>query len=183
MARQLRPDFKGALHHVYNRGLDGRDIFKSKADRLLFLEWLGRMVLKFGWIVHAYTLMTNHFHLLIETPEAGLSRGMQEMLTNYVQTFNRQQRRKGALFQGRFKSHLVEKESYLLELSRYIILNPVRAAMVERPEDYRWSSYRAMVGLETAPAWLTTSWLLAQFAPALAEQPSAYHRFVDEGMG
>jgi len=179
MARQLRPDFDGALHHVHNRGLDGRDIFRSNADRLLFLEWLGNMVVKFGWVVHAYTLMTNHFHLLIETPTGGLSRGMQGMLTNYVQTFNRKRRRKGGLFQGRFKSHLVEKESYLLELARYIVLNPVRAKMVERPEDYPWSSYRATVGLETAPAWLTTSWLLAQFSAS----PLRYRNFVDAGVG
>lgn len=183
MARQIRADFKGALHHVYNRGLDGRPIFGSDADRELFLDLLARAVSKFGWIVHVYTLMTNHFHLLIETPEGGLSRGMQEMLTNYVQSFNRAAGRKGHLFHGRFKSQLVEKESYLLELARYIVLNPVRAKMVERPEDYRWSSYRATAGLEAAPPWLTTSWLLAQFAPSGAEAPLAYRRFVDEGIG
>ena len=169
MARQLRADFNGALHHVYSRGIDGRDIFRTDQDRLFFLEWLGRVVGRFGWVLHAYTLMTNHFHLMIETPDGGLSRGMQQLLTNYSQMFNatsdgnalsrsgKKRRRRGALFEGRFKSHLVEKEAYLLELARYIVLNPVRAGMVERPEEYQWSSYRAMVGLETAPEWLTTA--------------------------
>jgi REP element-mobilizing transposase RayT len=193
--RQLRPDFAGALHHVYNRGIDGRDIFRDDRDRLFFLHWLARIVEKFGWIVHVYTLMSNHFHLMIETPEANLSKGMQQLLTNYVQMFNatsdgnaqsrsrKRRRRRGSLFEGRFKSQLVEKESYLLELSRYIVLNPVRAGMVERPEEYRWSSYRATAGLEAAPSWLTTSWILQQFAPSPAEALSAYRRFVDEGIG
>ncbi len=115
MARQLRADFAGALHHVYNRGLDGRDIFHDDGDRLFFLFWLGQMVAKFGWVVHAYTLMTNHFHLLIETPEGHLSKGMQQLLTNYVQRFNqkldgnamsrskKRRRRHGPLLEGRFK--------------------------------------------------------------------------------
>jgi putative transposase len=183
MARQLRADFEGAPHHVYSRGHDGCAIFRSHAERLLFLDLLGRMVAKCGWVVHAYALMTNHFHILIETPEANLSRGMQELLTNYAQAFNRKRRRRGALFQGRFKSILVEKESYLLELSRYIVLNPVRAGMVERPEDYRWSSYRATAGLEPAPEWMTTAWLLEQFAPEETEARVAYRKFVDERIG
>jgi REP element-mobilizing transposase RayT len=181
--RQLRADFPGAVHHVYSRGHGGKDIFRSNADRLFFLEWLGKVVLKFGWILHVYSLMTNHFHLTIETPEGNLSKGMQELLTNYAQMFNRKRKRKGALFQGRFKSQLVEKESYLLELARYIVLNPVRAKMVERPEDYRWSSYRATVGLEQAPEWLTTSWILAQFAPSPLEASMVYRKFVDDGIG
>jgi REP element-mobilizing transposase RayT len=150
---------------------------------------------KFGWSVHVYTLMSNHFHLMIETPEGNLSKGMQQLLTNYVQRFNatsdgnamsrsrKRRRRRGPLFEGRFKNQLVEKESHLLELSRYIVLNPVRAGMETRPEDYRWSSYRATVGLESAPAWLTTSWILAQFAPSPLEARQVYRRFVDDGIG
>jgi putative transposase len=193
--RQLRPDFAGALHHVYSRGIDGRDIFRNDDDRLFFLHWLGLVVEKFGWIVHVYTLMSNHFHLMIETPEANLSRGMQQLLTNYAQMFNatsdgnaqgrsrKRRRRRGSLFEGRFKSHLVEKESYLLELSRYIVLNPVRAGMVERPEDYVWSSYRAAMGLDPAPSWLTTSWVFSKFGPTIADARPEYRRFVDAGLG
>ena len=88
MARQLRADFAGALHHVYNRGIDGRDIFRDDRDREFFLRWLGDVAAKFGWSVHVFTLMSNHFHLMIETAEGNVSRGMQQLLTNYVQMFN-----------------------------------------------------------------------------------------------
>jgi putative transposase len=195
MSRQLRPDFDGAVHHVYNRGIDGRDIFLDDEDRLFFLHWLGQMVEKFGWIVHAWTLMSNHFHLMIETPNGGLSRGMQQLQTNYVQHFNakldgnargkstKRRKRRGPLYESRFKNQLIEKESYLLELCRYIVLNPVRAKMVERPEDYQWSSYRATVGLDLAPVWLGQSWLLEQFSPHPAEAALLYRAFVDQGIG
>jgi REP element-mobilizing transposase RayT len=140
-------------------------------------------VRRFGWIVHAYTLMTNHFHLVLETPEPTLSRGMKWLNGKYAQWFNRRHDRCGHLFQGRFKGFLVEKESYLLELIRYVALNPVRAHMVKRPEDYSWSSYRATAGYETAPPWLTTDWALAPFGRELSMQQSGYRQFVDEGAG
>ena len=173
--RQLRPDFAGALHHVYNRGIDGRDIFRDDRDRSFFLKWLGSVAEKFGWSVHVFTLMSNHFHLMIETPEGNLSKGMQQLLTNYAQMFNRtsdgnalsrskkRRKRRGSLFEGRFKSQLVEKDSYLVELARYIVLNPVRAGMVARPEDYRWSSYRATAGLVEAPKWFRSERLMSFF--------------------
>ena len=183
MARQLRLDFEGALHHVFNRGNNRQNIFRSDADRKLFLKLLGECVGRFGWIVHVYTLMTNHFHLVIETPLGDLSRGMKELQQAYATYFNKKHRRTGSLYEGRFKSQLVEKENYLLELARYVVLNPVRAKMVERPEDYRWSSYRAMVGLEAAPKWLTTSWLLQRFGGSLEEQRAEYRKFVDAGVG
>ena len=183
MARQLRLDFEGALHHVFNRGNNRQTIFRSDPDRKLFLKLLGECALRFGWLVHVYTLMTNHFHIVIETPLGDLSRGMKELQGKYATYFNKKHRRTGSLFEGRFKSQLVEKESYLLELARYTVLNPVRAKMVERPEDYRWSSYRAMVGLEAAPEWLTTSWLLQHFGVTLDQQRAEYRKFVDAGVG
>lgn len=195
MARQLRPDFEGAFHHVYNRGIEGRDIFRDDADRLFFLDWLGRVAEKFGWIVYSYALTSNHYHLVIETPRAGLSKGMQQLGTNYVQYFNRRadgnaqsrsgkrRKRRGPLFEGRFKSQLVEKETYFLELARYVVLNPVRAGMVNRPEKYAWSSYRATAGLDEAAPWLQTSWIHDYFGTDAAEAAMRYRKFVDEGIG
>jgi Transposase IS200 like len=125
--------------------------------------------------------MTNHFHLVLETPEPTLSRGMKWMNGKYAQWFNRTHKRSGHLFQGRFKGFLVEKESYLLALIRYVALNPVRAGMVKRPESYRWSSYRATAGYDAVPPWLTTDWALGSFGHDLATQQAGYRQFVDEG--
>jgi hypothetical protein len=127
--------------------------------------------------------MTNHYHLVIETPEPTLSRGMKWMNGKYAQWFNRRHGRCGHLFQGRFKGFLVEKESYLLTLIQYVALNPVRAGMVERPEQYRWSSYRATAGLEAAPPWLTTEWALTPFGRDLVTQQQGYREYIDAGAG
>lgn len=147
----------------------------------MFLAILAETVRRFRWVVHAYSLMTNHFHLVLETPAPTLSRGMKRLNGTYAQRFNRRHERSGHLFQGRFKGFLVEKESYLLTLMRYVVLNPVRAHMVERPEEYRWSSYRASAGYEAPPAWLATEWALGHFGPELATQQRNYRRFVDDG--
>jgi len=129
MARPLRIEYEGGLYHVTARGNAGADIYLEDSDRERFLEILGNSVERFRWICHAYCLMDSHYHLLVETPEPNLSRGMQYLNGVYTQWFNRQRRRYGHLFQGRFKSVVVEKESYLLELARYIVLNPVRAGL------------------------------------------------------
>src|SRR5260221_1176697 len=183
MARPLRLEHPGAVWHVTSRGNNHCNIYLGKDDHLMFLGIFAEAVRRFRWIVHAYTLMTNHFHLIIETPEPTLSRGMKWMNGKYAQWFNRKHERSGHLFQGRFKGFLVEKESYLLALIRYVALNPVRAGMVDRPEKYQWSSYRATAGYETAPPWLTTDWTLASFGRDLATQESAYRQFVDDGAG
>jgi REP element-mobilizing transposase RayT len=183
MARPLRLEHPGAVWHITSRGNNRGDIYLSDEDHLMFLGIFAEAVRRFRWNVHAYTLMTNHFHLVLETPEPTLSRGMKWMNGKYAQWFNRRHNRSGHLFQGRFKGFLVEKESYLLALIRYVALNPVRAHMVDRPEEYRWSSYRATAGYETAPAWLTTDWALAPFGRHLTTQQSGYRQFVDEGAG
>ena len=183
MARPLRLEHEGALWHVTSRGNERKNIFRSDADRLLFLALLAEAVKRFRWVVHVYTLMSNHFHLVIETPERTLSRGMQWLNGRYAQKFNKRHKRVGHLFQGRFHGELVQKDSHLLELARYVVLNPVRAGMVERPEDYRWSSYRATAGLEAAPSWLTTSWIVSQFGSDAKRAIEAYERFVDAGVG
>ena len=183
MARALRTDFSGAVHHVTSRGNERRPIFVDDHDREMFLRFLGRAVARFGWSLAAYVLMTNHFHLLVQTPEPNLSRGMQWLNTAYVVWFNRRHQRSGHLYGGRFKAFLIEKESYFTAVLRYVVLNPVRANMVARPEDYRWSSYRATAGLESAPEWLDTIAALTPFAPDTALAQSFYRDFVEQRVG
>ena len=184
MARPLRLEFPGAVWHVTNRGNNRGDIFFSDDDRELFLTLLAEVVRRFHWIVDKYTLMTNHFHLLVETPEAPtLSRGMKWLQQKYVRAINKRHGRCGTLFQGRFKSHLVERGDYLLEVARYIANNPVRAGMVARAEDWKWGSHRAMAGLEPAPPWLSTESLLPHFGPNRKIQLREYRKFVDAGAG
>ena len=142
MARPLRIEFPGALYHVTSRGNARQRVFRDDEDRETFLATLAWVVARFRWRCHAYCLMDNHIHLLIDTPQPNLSRGMRQLNGVYTQRFNRRHRRVGHLFQGRFQAILVEKEGYLLELARYIVLNPVRAKMVKTPERYPWSSYR-----------------------------------------
>ena len=165
MARALRIEFPGAVYHVTARGNERREIVRDDEDRERFLQLLGEAVLRFGWILTDYTLMTNHFHLVVETPRPNLSRGMQWLAGTYAAWFNRKHHRSGHLFGGRFHAFLVEKEAYYFELLRYVVLNPVRAKMVARPEEYRWSSYRAMAGFEAAPEWLNVTELAAFFGP------------------
>lgn len=182
MARPLRLDHAGAVWHVTGRGNERREIFGDDGDREWFLTILGRVVKVYRWRVHAYVLMGNHYHLLIETPEATLSRGMRQLNGSYTQSFNRRHDRVGHLLQGRFKAILVEKEAHLLELARYVVLNPVRARMTASAGQWRWSSYRATAGLGPAPAWLETEWSLAQFGPR-SEAKRRYRAFVAQGKG
>lgn len=183
MARPLRIEFNGALYHVTSRGDRREDIYEDDRDRELFLEVLAEVVERFNWLCHAYCLMGNHYHLVIETPEGNLSQGMRQLNGVYTQASNRRHRRSGHLFQGRFKAIVVDKDSYLLELTRYVVLNPVRARMVKKPADYRWSSYRAMVGEAPVSPWLATDGLLALFGKRRAEARRRYRRFVLDGIG
>jgi REP element-mobilizing transposase RayT len=182
MARALRTDFPGAVHHVTSRGNERRPIFVDDRDREIFLEFLGRAVTRFGWSLTAYVLMTNHFHLVVQTPEPNLSRGMHWLNTAYVVWFNRRHERSGHLFGGRFKAFLIEKETYFTTVLRYVVLNPVRANMVARPEAYRWSSYRATAGLESVPEWLDTGSALGVFAPISEVAPTLYRQFVEQAL-
>ena len=180
MARPLRLEFAGALYHLTARGNARADIFLNDDDRALFLELLGKEISQQGWRLYAYCLMSNHYHLLIETPESNLVAGMRRLNGVYTQAFNRRHQRVGHVFQGRYKSIVVDKDSYGLELSRYIVFNPVRARMVKRPQDWRWSSYRATAGQAQAPEWLACDWVLGQWG---SRQAAAYQRFVAEGIG
>lgn len=182
MSRPLRIEFPGAVYHITARGNARNDIFINDNDRQAFIATLGWVVERFGWICHAYCLMDNHFHLLIETPQANLSAGMRQLNGVYTQRFNHRHRRVGHLFQGRFKAILVEKDSYLLELCRYIVLNPVRAHRVSSVGQYLWSSYLATLGTAPVPAGLTIDWVLAQFAKTRSVARKHYAAFVAEGI-
>jgi len=181
MARPLRVEFPGALYHVTSRGNAGQEVFLDDGDRLNFLDILAEVVERYRFICYAYCLMGNHYHLLLETPEANLSRGMRQLNGVYTQRFNRRHKRSGHLFQGRYKAILVEKDAYLLEVARYIVLNPVRAGLVRSPGRWRWSSYRATAGLEEPPQFLKVEWLLSQFDLRPERARRAYRRFVAQG--
>ncbi|MDX8399135.1 MAG: transposase [Gallionellaceae bacterium] len=142
---------------------------------------LGQVCERFNWVCHAWCQMSNHYHLLLETPEANLARGMRQLNGVYTQCFNREHQRVGHVFQGRYKAILVERDSYLMELARYVVLNPLRANMVSRLEDWRWSSYLGSCGQAVAPAWLQTDWILAQFGQQRFDAIEKYVRFVHEG--
>jgi putative transposase len=183
MTRPLRLEFPGALLHVTARGNERRDIAVDDDDRRFFLELFGYAAERFQWIVDQYVLMTNHYHFVLELSDSTLSQGMQWLNARYAQLFNRRHKRTGHLFQGRFDARLVEKETHLLEVIRYDALNPVRAGIVELPENYEWSGHRAIAGLAPAPSWLAVDRTLSCFAPDRAIAQTFYRRFVDEGIG
>ncbi len=182
MARPLRIEFPGAVYHVTSRGNAKQAIFLENEDNHKFLEVLSTVVDRFNWLCHAYCLMRNHYHLMIETPEGNLSRGMRQLNGVYTQVFNQRHIRVGHLLQGRYKAILVEKDTHLLSLCRYIILNPLRAGFVKRPEEWRWSSYQPTIGEAKRPPFLTTEWILSQFGKKKREAVKKYKKYVLEGI-
>ncbi|MGH2359919.1 MAG: REP-associated tyrosine transposase [bacterium] len=183
MARPLRIEFDGALYHVTSRGNARADIFHDDTDRHAFLATLGKVVQRAHWLCHAFCLMDNHYHLLLETPEGNLAQGMRQLNGIYTQAYNRRHQRSGHVFQGRYKAVVIQRDSHLLEVCRYVVLNPVRAHAVQRAEQWRWSSYRATAGMAEAPAWLTVEWVLSQFARHRATATRQYRDFVRNGVG
>jgi len=181
MSRPLRIEFEGAVYHVTSRGNARQTIFADRADNEQFLEILASVVEKFNWLCHAYCLMRNHYHLLIETPEGNLSAGMRHLNGVYTQQFNRRHGSVGHLFQGRYKAILVEKDSHLLALCRYVVLNPVRAGLVNGPDQWKWSNYRATIGTARIPPFLTVDWLLSQFGDSRKQTRLQYKKFVLSG--
>lgn len=181
MSRPLRIEFAGALYHVTSRGDGQKAIYRDDQDRRGYLSVLAEVCQRFNWHVHAYCLMDNHYHLLVETPDGNLSHGMRQLNGVYTQRFNQYHNRVGHVFQGRYKAIIVQKDAYLLELSRYIVLNPVRARMVRAPKDWPWSSYRATCGVVESPVWLDTNWLLSAFSKTKKPAIERYRQFVAEG--
>lgn len=183
MARPLRIEYPGAVYHITSRGNEKRAVYDNEHDRSNFLSTLQHVNKRYNWICHAYCLMDNHYHLLVETPDGNLSLGMRQLNGVYTQAFNKRYHRTGHLFQGRYKAILIQKDSHLLEVCRYIVLNPVRAGMVERPGDWKWSSYRATAGREKPHPSLTVDWILGQFGRARGKAEKEYKQFVSWGIG
>jgi len=181
MTRPLRIEFEGAVYHITSRGNARQAIFLDEEDFTDFLRVLCSVVKRYHFILHTYCLMNNHYHLLIETPYGNLSRGMRQLNGLYTQRFNQRHQRVGHLFQGRYKAILVDKDNYLLELCRYVVLNPVRAKIVKDPKDWRWSSYQATTGYKGIPC-LTTDWILSQFAREQKAASILYQTFVLSGI-
>ena len=181
MSRPLRLEFAGACYHLTARGDRQKTIFDDDGDRLVFLDLLAKEVLQQGWKLYAFCLMGNHYHLLLETPEPNLVQGMRRLNGVYTQAFNRRHDRVGHVLQGRYKSILVDKQSYLLELCRYVVLNPVRAGMVTSVEGWHWSSYLPTAGKMPCPPWLAAAAVLGWLGEgAIARK--AYERFVAQGL-
>ena len=178
MARPLRLEYEDAIYHVTSRGNERQKIFFSTRDYAKFKEYLCESIQKFRYLLHGYVLMTNHYHLIIETPEANLSAIMHYLNGAYTTYINVKRRRCGHLFQGRFKSIIVDKDIYLLELSRYVHLNPVRANMVEKPEQYPHSSYASYVGTST-DSFVTTSSVLDMVSTKVHERRKRYREYVE----
>ena len=183
MSRPLRIEFEGAFYHIISRGNEKSVIFRDTKDRKNFLEIIELLVKRYHWKIHTYCLMDNHYHLLIETPLPNLSTGMRQLNGIYTQGFNLRWDRVGHLFQGRFKSYIVEKESYLLELSRYIVLNPVRAGIVRNVEDWEWSSYRILSGIKKKKDFIFTDTLWSYFSSDVIDSQKGYRGFVYSGAG
>ena len=175
--KQAAPGYPNAFYHVTSRGNERKDIFKSIQDRDKFLTYLHTATERYGAVVHVYCLMSNHYHLLFETPDGNLSQIMRHINGAYTNYYNTKRNRAGHLFQGRYKAILVEADEYAAELSRYIHLNPVRARMVGEPEAYRWSSFKAYIGESEAPEWLKTDFILGYFG-SKGHAENEYHSIV-----
>ncbi|MDA8163943.1 MAG: transposase [Desulfobacteraceae bacterium] len=182
MARPLRIEYPGAVYHVTSRGNAREAIFLSDDDRRKFLEVLAATVEKYNWLCHAFCLLDNHYHLVIETVDPSLSLGMRQLNGVYTQAFNRTHQRVGHVFQGRYKAIAVEKDSHLLEVCRYVVLNPVRAGMVSKPGAWKWSSYKSTAYAGKLAEYLTTDWVLGQFSQERTTARQRYRKFVAEGM-
>lgn len=183
MARQLRIELAGGLYHVFTRGNEKKRIFRIGGDRDRFLSLLARAYEKYACVLYSYSLLPNHFHLLIETKKKNLSRVMHFINASYSIYFNRRHKRIGHLFQGRYKAIIVQKESYLLELSRYIHTNVDRAGFEGKINDRRWTSYCFYSGCCEKPVWLCTEWIIDRFGKDWHTAVKEYKRFVEEGLG
>lgn len=179
MSRPLRIEYPGAFYHVTSRGNERKDVFKSQNDREKFLEYLKSATERYRAVIHVYCLMSTHYHIFLETPRGNLSQIMRHINGAYTTYYNVKRKRAGHLFQGRYKAILVEADAYATELSRYVHLNPVRAGMVVRPEEYQWSSYRGYLGTD-APPWLKTEFILGYFGEEVVAARNGYRAFIED---
>jgi len=183
MARPIRIEYAGAFYHVTSRGDRREDIYVDDDDRIIWLEVFAKVCSRFNWRCHAWCLMDNHYHIVVETIEGNLSQGMRQLNGVFTQKSNRRHNRVGHVFQGRYKAILVQKDAYLLELTRYVVLNPIRAGMVSDMRDWKWSSYLAVVGDVSAADWMEIDWILNHFGPSRQTAVMNYQNFVNDGVG
>lgn len=181
MSRSLRLQYPGAVYHLTSRGNAQQPIFWGAGDREIFLNILAVAIARCDWLCHAYCLMDNHYHLLVETPQPNLSIGMRQLNGLYTQSFNRKHGRVGHLFQGRYKAIVVQKQEHLLELCRYVVLNPLRVGKPRGIHNWKWTSYPPTAGLQRVPAFLMVDWILAQFGTTRSAAQAAYRAFVTKG--
>lgn len=182
MSRPVRIEFPGAHYHVTGKGIRYRPVFFDNEDKAAFLNVLETVVSRFGWLLHSYVLMDSHYHLIVECPQANLSKGMRQLNGVYTQHFNRRHGQEGPLFQGRFKSVLFESGAYLLLLCRHVVLNPVRVGASSSAQTYRWSSHRAMCGSIKTPVFLHTKSVLSFFGKRLKENQRKYRAYIKSGV-
>ncbi|MBI5748394.1 MAG: transposase [Nitrospinae bacterium] len=183
MGRPLRIEYAGALYHITSRGNERRKIFRDDTDKITFLNILKDYHDRFGILIHSYILMDNHYHLILETPKGNLLKVMHGINSKYTVYFNKRHKRSGHLFQGRYKAIIVDKDAYLIPLSRYVHLNPARAKIVERPEHYKWSSYNGYIGKRKEDNWVEYSWVLSKFAQNKKKAWQKYKEYTEEGLG
>jgi putative transposase len=182
MGRPIRIEYPGALYHITSRGNERKKIFLDDRDRTKFVGILADYHDRYGIVIHAFVLMDNHYHLILETPKGNLLKVMHGLNGGYTGYFNRKYGRVGHLFQGRYKAICIEKDTYLLPLSRYIHLNPVRAGRVKRLDQYQWSSYRGYVGREKEQTWMEYGWIFSQFSRRPERARRKYQEYVEEGL-
>jgi putative transposase len=182
MGRPLRIEYPGALYHITSRGNERKQIYLDAGDRLKFLAILEDYHDRYGTLIHSYVLMDNHYHLILETPKGNLLKIMHGINGGYTGYFNRKYGRSGHLFQGRYRGILVDKDNYLVELSRYVHLNPVRASIVKRPEEYKWSSYPGYIAKGKEVPWVEYTWVLSRFGSSVKRSREKYRAYVVEGL-
>ena len=181
MPRPLRPQIEHGSYHVTSRGNRKQEIYVDAADRKYFLELATRNCERYEWMIHAYCLMTNHYHLLVETPQANISAAMQRLNAMYAEWFNWRHRVSGHLFQGRFHSVSIKTDAQFATVCRYIVLNPVRAGICDDPVEYGWSSYRATAGVDRPPDFLTLTRIGELFGGRVEPAAMFYAAFVAAG--
>jgi len=182
MARLLRIAYPNAFYHLICRGNAQQNIYRSDSDRLHFLRVLGETVNRFSWVCYAYCLMSNHFHLLVQTPLANISESMKFMNGTFTQYFNWTYQRVGHLYQGRYKSFVVDEKTYFDRLCRYIVMNPVQAKICDSPGDYRWSSFNATMGRMSVPDFLSVLPVLNRWGDTMESARKKYAEFVARGI-
>lgn len=183
MSRPVRIEFPGAVYHVTSKGRDGQVVFKDQDDRGVFLNVIENVVDRFGWLMHSYVLMNDHYHLVVEVPGANLSKGMRQLNGVYTQHVNRRHDQEGPIFQGRFKSVLIEKKNYLLPVCRHVVTNPSRNQDQQNFASYKWSSYRALAGQVKGPAFLHQDDVLRFFGKREKDAQRKYRDYIKQGIG